>query len=84
MKVNFDFPISNTSKWGGELNVRALVDGQDAEIEQVIHIDYNGKKSDITLLVEEYAPQLYDSLRDAAVNDARNLELHEDYTLENQ
>lgn len=83
MKVTFDYPLSDTAKWQGQLTVSATVDTQDAEIDRVLHVDPSGKISDITYLVEDYAPQLYDKLAEMAVNDARNL-IHEDYTLENQ
>lgn len=64
----------------------AKVDGHDAEIDQVIHHDPNGKRSDITFLVEEWCSGLYDSLVEMAVNNASNENSpeFEDYTLANQ
>jgi hypothetical protein len=83
MKVHFTYPLSNSEKWQGQLEVSATVDGQDAEITKVIHEDHNGKKSDLTYVVEQYTPTLYDSLCEMAVNDARNVG-EEDYTMEMQ
>ena len=86
MKVHFDFPLSNTSKWKGLLNVTAEVDGHDAEIDQVIHEDPKGNKTDITYLVDEWCSDLYETLVDVAVqHEAGVRELVEsDYTMQNQ
>jgi hypothetical protein len=86
MEVKFDYPLSNTSTFQGQLEVTANVDGDKAEIYKVIHEDPNGNKSDITYLIDEWCNNLYDNLAEMAVNNASNVnhpEL-EDYTMANQ
>jgi hypothetical protein len=70
--VSFDFPLSDTSEWKGQLHVTGKVDGAEVEIESVIHEDTTGRKSNITHLVEEWCSNLYDALCDAARNNAEN------------
>lgn len=69
-KVSFAFPISSDRIWKGQLNVTAKVDGQEVEIETVIHQDPSGRRSNITELVDEWCVNLYNSLCDAAINNA--------------
>jgi hypothetical protein len=86
MEVKFDYPLSNTRTFQGELNVTATVEGRKAVIDQVIHKDPLGNKSDITYLIDEWCNNLYDNLAEMAVNNASNVnhpEL-EDYTMSRQ
>ena len=71
-KVSFTFPISSDRVWKGQLNVTAKVDGQEVEIESVIHQDPRGRKSNVTELVDEWCINLSASIWEAAINNADN------------
>jgi hypothetical protein len=80
----FDTPINDGKRLHGMLTVSGLADGRDIEIEKIIYKQQSNPnmKTDITYLVEEFSPVLYDQLLDMAENDVAIDE--PDYTLENQ
>lgn len=82
MQLKFTTPLSNTSKWEGQLHVTAEVDGRDAEITNVVLEDKNGQKANITYYIEQHTSN-YDDLCEMAVNNAFNTgEMEaEDYTM---
>lgn len=84
MRVQFEYPLSDTAKWEGRLKITATVDREDVEIEKIIHEDASGHRSNITYLVEQWGDNcLYDKLCDMAINNACNLGKmeEEDYTM---
>lgn len=85
-KVTFTYPLSDSRKWQGQLHIEANVDGREAEVTRLVHEDHNGKKSDITYLMDEWmSDSLYPKLCEMSVEHAAGVvELEEsDYTLIN-
>jgi hypothetical protein len=74
----FTMPVSKTGTWKGQLTVTV----QDGDITSIIHEDLKGKKSEVTDLIYEMAPELWSDIEDA--KDHHLAPADPDYTLDMQ
>ncbi len=72
MKVSFLHPISDSKEWEGQLHVEGEVKHGEPTITKVIMEDADGQRADVTTLIDNWCSSLYDSLCDAARNNAIN------------
>jgi hypothetical protein len=80
MTITFDFPISESKMYQGQLHVSATVEYPDAYIDKVIFESRSGaSKTDITELLEIYCESLVEKLQNAALNAWYNLQPDERY-----
>jgi hypothetical protein len=72
MKTSFTYPLSNTRNNEGQLEVEALVDGNEAEVRQVIFCDKYQRRMNVTTLANHFEG-MRKELEAMAVNNVANL-----------
>lgn len=89
MKSNtqkFETPINQGRHLHGTLTVDFTIEGEEVDIIRVIYkrAYTSNNKADVTFLLQEHAPKLFDELEEMARDYMAKLDPSEDYTMQMQ